>query len=206
MTKGTIFSASNYCGGANAGAYMVFSFSDDPDDENNIPKRVIDTDIYYHVCYFNIEGQDFDDMEPSRSELLTEEQLHGLHQSHSMYDNIKSNIENLMEEFKKNDDGTGFLSKTTWAEVMEKVLVMHIKWLPMVPVLVLPQCCVIDKDGERLIDYEGFLNTFTSNTNHEMSVTGSSVQGDNTSDTASLTSTNQDEDSVNGFMIDALVL
>jgi hypothetical protein len=186
---------------------MEFSFDREADDDDTLPKKVVNTDIYYKVIYYNIEGEDIGNLDAT-TDALTEEQLNSLDQSYSMYDIIKANIENLKEEFKKTDDGIGFLSKTVWANVMEKVLDMHIKWLPMVPVLVLPQCLVVDdKTGDHLIDYEGFLNTFTANLNHEMSVAGSSVQGDSdsNSDTSSVTATFPAEESVNGFMVDALV-
>ena len=146
----TIFSASNYCGGGNSAAYMVFTTSPSKElsrnGNSNQSIQVIDTDIHYFVYYFSIESN-YDTIQHTHDIAGT-----------TLYDHILQKKKELLEEFKTFDhDNVELVTSSVWAEVMEKVMKLHVRWLLMIDELVLPECYV---DGK--INYVAFISSFTA--------------------------------------------
>lgn len=153
----TIFSASNYSDGGNSAAYMVFSTKVLPDTRGSAPTVVIGTNLMYSVYFFDAQllVSEEDDSktvvggEPSRGSL-------------SLFDLILAHKNQLATEFRIADSaGTGRVSKVVWAEIMQRVLKVHIMWMSMIPILVLDKCLSVDSvTGQANILYADFLQSF----------------------------------------------
>eukprot|EP00605_Chrysophyceae_sp_TOSAG23-4_P000439 GSChrysophyteH1.ASY1.ANO1.497.1 assembled CDS len=129
----TIFSASNYGGGGNSAAYMVFT-RQSPELENHIKTSVAevpDTDMIYRVHYFHIDDGESDAAwihAASDTSLMGDLSLHQL---------ILRKRSLLLKHFELADPSmTGYVLKETWAEVMQLVLSLHISWMTMFSALI----------------------------------------------------------------------
>lgn len=147
----TIFSASNYCGGGNSAAYMVFTTSPNKElsrnGNSNQSIHVEGTDIHYFVYYFSIESN-YDTVQSHNLDLA----------GSTLYDHILQKKKELFEEFKAYDhDNSELVTTAVWAEVMEKIMRLHVRWLLMIDELVLPECYI---DGK--INYTAFISSFTA--------------------------------------------
>lgn len=138
----TIFSASNYGGGGNSGAYLRF-VGTAYDDFAQVPC----TDLWYKAHSFlippELNAKDNDNSESSSPAVP----LHEL---------ISLRIEELRTAFRKADeDNKGEVSKLIWANIMQKTTELKIRWLTLIPYLV-------DEEHRRSgdINYEAFLAPF----------------------------------------------
>lgn len=138
----TIFSASNYGGGGNSGAYLRF-VGTPYEDFSQVP----DTDLWYRAHSFlippELNAKDNDNSESSSPAVP----LHEL---------ITLRVEDLRTAFKKADEEKkGEVSKLIWANIMQKTTELKIRWLTLVPYLVDEEH---RKSGD--INYEAFLAPF----------------------------------------------
>ena len=113
---GTIFSASNYSGGDNEGAYMVFATH-----MMTGATHVKGSGLYYFVRQFKTS-------EAETSLVSTNMQsLQGL---------ILKKRSALHQAFLAADtENSGMVSKLTWAEVMTRVTQIQIRWLTTLPII-----------------------------------------------------------------------
>jgi len=154
----TIFSASNYSGGGNSAAYMIFSLTSGTFSKSSISHtntvKVPGCDLQYRVCYFHI-----DPLDTEFSALPSAESTYVL----SLHDLILRKRDFLLEAFELADPGsTGLVTKAVWAEVMQRVLQLQIRWMTMIPDLVPDSCLRADEKGELgLISYGPFIEDFS---------------------------------------------
>lgn len=153
----TVFSASNYGGGGNTAAYLVFSTKPPTNDESIEVFPVEGSDLVYGVYYFEVqEGCDDDD---AKTTILDASDL-------SMYDLILSRKAALAKAFQAVDkSSSGGVTTADWATVMKSVLKLEIRWESMVGALVPPDCFQAAASGESeqvLIDYTAFLHSFSA--------------------------------------------
>ena len=154
----TIFSASNYSGGGNSAAYMVFSltsgFYSRSAVSNTNTVKVPGCDLQYRVCYFHI-----DPLDTEFSSLPSADSTYVL----SLHDLILRKKDYLLEAFELADPGsTGLVTKAVWAEVMQRVLQLQIRWMTMIPDLVPDSCLKADDKGEQgFISYVPFIHDFS---------------------------------------------
>ena len=137
----TIFSASNYGGGRSAAAYLKFFTSPQPDS-----RPVPGTDMCYTVRHFTIK--------PTlvNAESMTEKPQIPLHEM------IISKHDELRDAFVAADvEHTGKVSRLKWADIMQKVTQLKIRWLTMVP-FIIPEF----RRSDGAIDYAGFLEDYLS--------------------------------------------
>jgi serine/threonine-protein phosphatase with EF-hands len=132
---GTIFSASNYCGGQNDAAYLVFATH-----RTTNSQPVAGSDLFYAVHQYNMSDA---------SESLKELNKMSLHEL------VIRRKKALFQAFETADpDGTGKVTKMTWAEIMQRVTQLKILWLGTINNLA-PQAV-----HGNYIDYSVFLNSF----------------------------------------------
>lgn len=133
---GTIFSASNYCGGSNLGAYLVFSLHK---MSNSIP--VNGCSLFYTVHSYQLN----DVIQPIKQS-----------NSMSLYELIIRRKNALLLAFEVVDhENTGRITKLAWAEIMQRVTLLKILWLRTIY-----NICPQSVFGN-YIDYHIFLNNFT---------------------------------------------
>jgi hypothetical protein len=160
----TIFSASNYGGGGNSAAYMVFTRVPLNQDgtkrkkkekgkvETHVkvePTDVPNTDMQYEVNYFHIDDEAAEDLSWMRtpggvsdSEYETDDDASitsqvSLTGDLSLHQLILRKRSLLLKHFELADpSASGYVLKDTWADVMQRVLSLHISWITMFPVLV----------------------------------------------------------------------
>ena len=164
----TIFSASNYGGGGNSAAYMVFSKQESTKKkkertkaESHVKTSVTDvprTDLQYEVNYFHIDDNE-DELwmraGASDSEYETDDDTASIASSQvsltgdlSLHQLILRKRKLLLKSFELADPSmTGFVLKETWAQVMQRVLSLHISWITMFPALV-------DEDSISYLTYD----------------------------------------------------
>jgi serine/threonine-protein phosphatase with EF-hands len=139
---GTIFSASNYCGGSNSGAYLVFSLHK---MSNSLPVTGLHgqgSNLYYTVHTYQIN----DVLQPIKQSNTI-----------SLYELIIRRKNALLQAFEVIDsDNTAHISKLAWAEIMQRVTNLKILWLRTIYNL-----CPQSVYGNS-IQYHIFLNHFTS--------------------------------------------
>lgn len=154
----TIFSASNYSGGGNSAAYMVFALTNGVHAHmTNAVKVGGGCSLHYKVQYFHID----------REEEIASMQHSEAAYTVSLHDLILKKREYLLEAFELSDpDNTGRVSRSMWTEVMQRVLQLQIRWLSLVSELV-PENCLVsdgdsdDKGGDKgFIDYKKFVSCF----------------------------------------------
>lgn len=165
----TVFSASNYGGGGNLGAYMVFT------NCGVMPHATqVTNTLYYSVHQYDMSAMN------ASSDLS----LHGMM--------LRKQVE-LAEAFKAADSScTGILSRTKWAEVMQRTVGVKINWHLLVTLVVSKEAMTPEGD----ILYMVFLNTFESNAAKAANSDRVSVDG------TGLKEGNEDE--INYFLIESL--
>ena len=134
----TIFSASNYGGAGNSGAYMKFigvktygSFA------------VPDTDLYYTVHYYDYVPT------VSRPEELTS--------SVTIKELILRKRPALLLAFEAADvQRSGSVSKSVWCDVLYKVTQVKLHWLALIPILV-PTAAIVNDS----VEYMPFLSSLS---------------------------------------------
>ncbi len=162
----TIFSASDYGGGGNSAAYMVFTHiehtleeadespedvgaeGDSADKHYRTPKtRVSGTNLQYEVHYFAIDFQEeeiFESMSAaSYSDNASVDSSSGVSLTGdlSIHELVLRKKHLLLNAFELADyKEEGEVSVPVWADVMHKVLSLHINWENMVDVLVSEDC------------------------------------------------------------------
>lgn len=134
----TIFSASNYSGGDNDGAYLTF-FTHSVTGST----QVRDTKLWYNITtYKTTEAQDS----------LVQTNLTSLH----AYILKKKNA--LAQEFQAADtENTGLLPKMVWAEIMTNVTGIRIRWMTTISVIA-PEDCL----RNHMVDYRMFLESYST--------------------------------------------
>jgi len=175
----TIFSASNYCGNGNSAAYMVFTNTSGEFSKDLTATRVGGGNLQYSIHYFHLDPEEQQGFGASNGE------GGGGNMGTSDGDNFSSPEQLSLDAliFKKkyllfeafefadmagnNNQPTGYVSKIAWAETMQKVLGLHIRWMSMIPVLVTEDCYLkeVHHDGssssnEQKINYKTFLDNF----------------------------------------------
>ena len=141
----TIFSASDYGGGRNSGAYMQFKVASDRFLQDVVYVR--DSNICYSVLEYIVEPT------KAAGSPVAEKAEPSL----GMVDLIKFKEAELRHAFKEADtEGTGEISRLTWANVMHKVTLLRIRWLTMIPFIVHEDFRL---SGE--IKYDAFLDYVT---------------------------------------------
>lgn len=131
----TIFSASNYCGGQNDAAYLVFSIHR-MSGSIDIPG----SELKFTVHHFNTSE--------AQASLVA-------HNNMSLHELILRKRKALLQAFESADtESTGKISKSTWAEIMPKVTKLKILWLPTLKAIA-PNCV-----HGNSVDYKDFLNSF----------------------------------------------
>ena len=132
----TVFSASNYGGAGNSGAFMRFA--------TNMmygATAVPGCELFYTVQYY-----DYAPAAHSTKELAS---------SLSIRELILRKRPALLLAFEAKDmDRTGLVSKANWAEIMQRVTQCRLHWQVMIPVLVLPHHIQDD-----MIQYTNFLGS-----------------------------------------------
>ena len=173
----TVFSASNYCGGDNSAAYMVFSRYDEcavpsagsvtsssinSNTEDAIPVPIADTDLVYRIYYYNINSQKEDEVAAElNSQISASRSSSEASIDMSFHDLIMRKKSLILEEFRAIDAhhnrGTklGGVSTEDWADVMLRVCKLQIRWTMMITELV-PEWCI----SGNTIDYVAFLKSF----------------------------------------------
>jgi serine/threonine-protein phosphatase with EF-hands len=140
---GTIFSASNYCGGSNSGAYLVFSLHK---MSNSIPVTGLTGTSDCHLFYTVHTYQLNDVLQPIKQSNTI-----------SLYELIIRRKNALLQAFEVIDpDNTAHISKLAWAEIMQRVTSLKILWLRTIYNL-----CPQSVYGNS-INYQIFLNHFTT--------------------------------------------
>jgi serine/threonine-protein phosphatase with EF-hands len=135
-TLGTLFSASNYCGSQNSGAYLVFA-THRMTNSQDIPE----SDLCYSVHTFRVKDVAMSLRETNKL---------------SLRDLILRKKSALLQAFEASDaDCTGTLTKIVFAEIMQRVTELKILWLSTVQSLA-PACI----DGNS-IHYRTFLDMFS---------------------------------------------
>jgi len=140
---GTIFSASNYSGGDNEGAYMVFSTH-----MMAGATPVKNSNLFYYIRTFKTSEAEASLVSANMQSLqgLILKKRSALHQAF-----LAADTEN-----------TGTLSKTIWAEVMTRVTQVQIRWLTTLPIIA-PDECVRGNN----VQYTSFLQSFSSHLNDQ---------------------------------------
>ena len=134
---GTIFSASNYCGGSNHGAYLSFSLHRRP---NSVP--VNGCNLFYTTHTYQLNGV----IQPIKESNTI-----------SLYELIIRRKNALLQAFEMLDhDNTGKINKLAWAEIMQRVTLLKILWSRTIS-NICPQAIL-----GNFIDYQIFLHHFTS--------------------------------------------
>mmetsp|Transcript_27526 Transcript_27526/g.34406 ORF Transcript_27526/g.34406 Transcript_27526/m.34406 type:complete len:670 (-) Transcript_27526:400-2409(-) len=150
---GTIFSASNYGGSGNFGAYLKYSMTEPPGDyyvageSEDAPYKGIP--IYYSVHRYNIEDA-FDAMNTTSLVKI------------NIFDLVFKKKNELESEFGKFDHGNnGLVTKTDWATVMVNVTGLQVLWISLIPTLVPDEAI----EGISNINYRIFLEKFNAHLN-----------------------------------------
>jgi len=140
----TIFSASNYSGGDNEGAYMVFTTH-----MMSGATAVKGCGLFYYVKHFKTS-------ECTESlEKTNMTSLQGL---------ILKKRSALQQAFLAADtDNSGLVSKAVWADLMARITQVQIRWLSTLPIIGAEGSI---KGGN--VDYTFFLQSFGSKTNDSM--------------------------------------
>ena len=137
---GTIFSASNYCGGQNDAAYLVFATH-----RMSSSQAVSGSNLFYTVHQYNMSDA---------SESLRELNKMSLHEL------VIRRKKALIQAFQTADyDCSGRVTKMVWAEIMQRVTLLKILWLGTIQNLS-PQAVF-----GNYIDYNIFLNSFSMHHN-----------------------------------------
>ncbi len=171
----TIFSASNYGGGGNSAAYMVFTRvplapSEEVDGRQSKSRATASTtvvpasDLQYEIHYFHIDdeeagiiaesdggtGSDSED-DDRRSVSTTASAAVSFAGDLSLHQLILRKRRLLLKHFEIVDPAmTGGVPKDVWGEVMQRVLSLHISWDTLFSVLVGEECVyypVVDRGG-----------------------------------------------------------
>jgi serine/threonine-protein phosphatase with EF-hands len=136
---GTIFSASNYCGGQNEGAYLVFALH-----RMTNSTHVPGSDLFYTIHQYQMSEAEKSLQESNKM---------------SLHELINRRKKALTQAFETADaDGTGRITKMAWADIMQRVTLLKILWLGTLNTLC-PACVC-----GNLIDYRTFLNSFSLHT------------------------------------------
>mmetsp|Transcript_2397 Transcript_2397/g.3666 ORF Transcript_2397/g.3666 Transcript_2397/m.3666 type:complete len:753 (-) Transcript_2397:205-2463(-) len=144
---GTIFSASNYCGGQNDAAYLVFATH-----RMSNSTAVPGSELFYTVHTYHMNDA---------SESLKDANKMSLHEL------IIRRKKALIQAYETADsDNTGMITKLTWAEIMQRVTGLKILWLGTI------QNLAPSAVHGNFIDYNDFLNTFSM---HRPTTNGESV-------------------------------
>jgi len=142
----TVFSASNYGGGRNSAAYLSFHYNNEGPEEftYSVPDSPLRFSVMRYSVFSPLTGsvdQD-DDTEISKP----------------LHEVIIAHADALREAFEEADKArSGFVTKFKWAEVMQRVTRLKIRWLTLVPFLI-PE----DRRTTGSIDYQGFVKDYLS--------------------------------------------
>jgi serine/threonine-protein phosphatase with EF-hands len=152
---GTIFSASNYCGGNNYGAYLILSLH--KMSKNSIPVQG-NCNLFYTVYSYQING-DSTSATAGGATSGSGATSGGIKESNtiSLYELIIRRKNALLQAFELLDhENIGKINKLAWAEIMQRVTCLKILWLRTIS-NICPHAIVGNS-----IDYHLFLNHFTS--------------------------------------------
>lgn len=165
----TIFSASNYGGGGNSAAYMVFTTQGSRQTRsiaNSMLTKVQDSGLVYSVYYFHVDeqsvfdssmieyqrflhsnngnGTGVDSVNEAHTAVTDADHQTGGGNSLMFADLIIRKKSAILAAFLAADtNGKGYVSKTIWSDVMYHSTKLHIRWAALVPVLVKDSCLVI---------------------------------------------------------------
>jgi Ca2+-binding EF-hand superfamily protein len=145
----TLFSASNYSGGDNDGAYMVFTAHMMQGAE-----QVMNSNLSYTVRHFKTSD--------AQASLLSTNMT-------SLQALILKKKNALLQAFKVADvDNKGVLSKMVWANIMHELTQIGIMWQAMLPKIAPPECI-----QNNHVNYTLFLHSFSTNVGDSESTDGS---------------------------------
>lgn len=162
----TVFSASNYSGGDNDAAYLVFSKKTHKviSLQTKEIHYVNDSDLMYSVNYF-YTGYGLQN--DAKTEVGDAPERYG----ETLYDIILMHKELLLSEFRLVDkEKKGCVTRSEWIEVMQRVCMVQIYWDSVFRVMV-PVDCIKEAEGSsesqggELVIYEPFLDSFVVKSN-----------------------------------------
>ena len=140
----TVFSASNYGGGRNSAAYMCF-YTEKMPESVDVPES--ECGLSFTVMRYSVVSTTSEKADGASAESNT-----------PLHEVIIMNADQLEKAFEEDDpEQTGEVTKFKWAEVMQRVTGLKIRWLTMVPFLI-PE----DRRATGSIDYRGFLKDYRS--------------------------------------------
>ena len=140
----TVFSASNYGGGRNSAAYMCF-YTEKMPESVDVPES--ECGLCFTVMRYSVVSTTSEKADGASAESNT-----------PLHEVIIMNADQLEKAFEEDDpEQTGEVTKFKWAEVMQRVTGLKIRWLTMVPFLI-PE----DRRATGSIDYRGFLKDYRS--------------------------------------------
>lgn len=146
----TIFSASDYGGGNNSGAYIQFT-TECKESESSKYVAVPGCNLWYSVHNFTVD--------PLANLSLKKPKSEKLDKSMGIVETIKFNQTKLLDAFNVADsEGKGEVSKLAWADIMQRTTGLKIRWLTMIPFIVPEE---FRASGE--IDYKAFIRFICDN-------------------------------------------
>lgn len=142
----TIFSASNYCGGNNDGAYMVFTAH-----AITYASAVPDTGLWFYVRQYKTSEAS------AALEVTNITSLRGL---------ILKKRSALYQAFLAADtENCGLIPKSVWSDIMARVTDIRIRWL-----ITLPAMCCEDVISSGRVAYNTFLKGFSLNSAKDVDI------------------------------------
>jgi serine/threonine-protein phosphatase with EF-hand domain len=142
----TVFSASNYCKGTNFGAYVQFATHSFGNKSVQVDNKT--TDLFYQIKRYklSVSQQNQQNIIESNKTSLKELIL-----------KKKSALVSAFEAVDTTNCGT--VSRLEWAEVMQRVTLIKILWLSILPSMVPANCLV----GNNVVNYRLFVDAYTHN-------------------------------------------
>lgn len=135
----TLFSASNYIGGDNEGAFLMYLNHQFPDSQPVGGKST----LHYAVKHYKTSESD-------NSEINTTNRM-------SLRDLILKRRGPLNSAFEAADTGnTGSVTRVDWADIMQRVTMIKIRWLSIIETLAPAECLTPSH-----VDYRVFLQSFS---------------------------------------------
>ena len=133
----TLFSASNYCNGDNQGAYLTI-FSHALTDANPIR----DSGLYYEVNRYKTSHAEENLIESNKTSLI---------------DLLMRKKIGLKAAFEAADvSNSGLVSRIEWADIMQRVTTVKIRWLAIITTIVPVECLTPQQ-----VNYKIFLDSLT---------------------------------------------
>lgn len=142
----TLFSASNYCGGDNTGAYLQLCShpfrGSQPADALHGTGDIVPP-LHYTVSYYQTTTASPQQMQASNEQSLKE--------------HIRKKKKALFSAFEAADlDNVGYVSRTTWSQIMLNCTNIKIRWLSILAIIAPPQSLM-----GSTVNYRLFLNEYS---------------------------------------------